>query len=357
MTKTTPLIRPEWNYKELHQETWKNKEVTIVMCERDTADVTKLGIESILRFYPDIPIVIVDGGSVDDSINYVRYLDVAHENVTLWERYGRNGHGTMLDDAILKFVKTKYVLVMDNDIIVRRGGWIEQMLITMNVSGALDQEIYALGSLMLVTYKGDGCGDPVDDSDVLRYTHPSCAMVRLETYLQLPAFVEHGAPLVYNMKAAQDKGYRIEYFPIEEYVTHLSGASWTNPYRTMWKDDQDVFIRPFFTFIARDVNDLILLQRQNDKDFEILLAGTRGYAQIHVFNIGQKDVSNDLYPLRFHVHGEYICELGRLSYAFDDNHLTNLKYQLIQNKLPDEMDINGMKFIKRKLWQSREAIS
>lgn len=353
--KTTPLIRPEWDYQEFHRKYWKDS-VTIVMAERDTTDVTKLCLESILRFYPDIPIVIVDGGSEDDSINYVRYLSKTRENITLWERFGRNGHGDMLNEGIRNYVTTKFVLIMDNDTIVHRGGWIEDMLAWMYASTKEDKPIYALGSLMLVTYKGDGCGDPADESDVLRYTHPSCAMIRLEQYLQLRPFVEHGAPLVYNMKEAQDKGLRIEYFPVEKYVSHLSGASWTNPYRTIWKDDNDVFVRPFFTFIARDVNALLALQTQNDKDFEILLAGTKGGGQYHIFNIGQHDVNNDLFPLRFRVHGHYICELTNVTYALDAWHIKNLKQRLIASDLPEEMEINGMKLIKRKLWQSRESM-
>jgi len=348
---TTPLIRPEWDYKEQHLQQWKNRSVTIVMAERDVADVTKICLESILRFYPDIPIVIVDGGSEDDSLQYVRYLSTDRPNVTLWERGGRNGHGDMLNEGIRNYVETKYVLIMDNDTIVHRGGWIEQMLTIMEV-----EDIYALGSLMLVTYKGDGCGDPADESDVLRYTHPSCAMIRREQYLQLPPFVEHGAPLVHNMKAAQKMGLRIEYFPVEEYVTHLSGASWTNPYRTIWKDDNDVFVRPFFTFIARNVNALLALQGQGDKDFEILLAGTRGGGQFYMFNIGQKDVGNDLFPLRFRVHGHYICELTNVTYLLDPWHIRNMKNNLIGAMLPEEAEINGMKLIKRKLWQSRESM-
>lgn len=349
--KVTPLIRPEWDFEEFHIQEWRKKDVTIVMAERDTANVTKLCLESLFRFYPDIPVVIVDGGSQDDSINYVRFLQASKQNVCLWERFGRNGHGDMLNEGIRNYVETKYALIMDNDCIVRRGGWIEEMLQIMNTT-----DIYALGSLMLVTYQGDGCGDPADESDVLRYTHPSCSMIRLSEYLQLAPFVEHGAPLVHNMKEAQDKGKRIEYFPVEKYVMHLSGASWTNPYRTMWRDDFDVNLRPFITFIVRDTSNLIVLQRQADKDFDIVLAGTRGTDLIHIFNSGQKNVDNDLYPLRFKVQGEYVCELNLVSYGLDDYHVTNMKSKLIAAGLPDEIEINGMKIIKRKLWQSREAI-
>jgi hypothetical protein len=86
-----------------------------------------------------------------------------------------------------------------------------------------------------------------------------------------------------------------------------------------------------------------------------VIAHGNGSAQIHVFNIGPKDVNNDLYPLRFRVHGEYVCELKTLSFALSDDHLQNVK-DIISKTAPEETEINGMKFIKRKLWQSRESI-
>jgi glycosyltransferase involved in cell wall biosynthesis len=356
MIDTTPMIRPTWDYFDFHVEHWKSKNIEVVMCERDTLDVTRLCLESLLRFYPDIPILIVDGGSIDGSVEYVFYLMKTHKNVRIWERGGRNGHGTMLDEAISGYTDKKYILIMDNDCIIHRGGWIEDMLFKMQFSESGEKPIYALGSLMLVTYSNDGCGDPKDENDILRYTHPSCSMINRDVYLTLAPFVEHGAPLCYNMKDAQDKGLRIENYPIDKYVSHLSGASWTEP-RTVWKDDNDVLIRPFFTFIADTTSSCKFLNTQIDKDFDVVFSGYHVQANIVIHFVGYFKPNNNIYPLRFRVQGEYICRLPADERDRGDLFLRGVWLKLISNNLPDELESEGLMFIKRKIWQSRESLS
>ena len=352
----TPLIRPDWNYLKDHKEKWQVNDITVVICERDTADVTKLCLESILRFYPDIMIRIVDGGSVDDSLNYVRMLKVKHPNIEVWERAGRNGHGTMLDGAIRGFIRTKYILLADNDIIINRGGWIEDMLAEMNRAELEGKPIYALGSMMVVTNSGDGCGPPKDDNDKLFYTHPSCSLIDRRQYLQLAPFVEHGAPLVYNMQDAQKRGLRVEYFPIEKYVSHLSGASWTTPYRTVWKNDMDVMIRPFFTFVIRKASEVVMLEHQIYKDFDIIMSDSPVQAKVHIFGVGNFDVDSGLFPIRFKVRGEYVCMFKGEPFPIPADHLYTVKQILTNQGLPDEYETDNIKIVKRKIWQSREAM-
>ena len=59
------MIRPTWDFGDFHRNEWVKKDITVIVCERDTADITRLCLESLLRFYPDIPILIIDGGSID----------------------------------------------------------------------------------------------------------------------------------------------------------------------------------------------------------------------------------------------------------------------------------------------------
>jgi glycosyltransferase involved in cell wall biosynthesis len=349
------MIRPTWDYGDFHRNEWIKKDITVIMCERDTADVTKLCLESLLRFYPDIPILIIDGGSIDESLNYVHYLAATYPNIRLWERGGRNGHGTMLDEGIRHFIKTRYVLLCDNDIIIKRGGWIEQMLWAIKASEEGLNPIYTIGTLMLVSDSGDGCSPPKDDNDILRYTHPSCSMINRDLYLPMRPFVEHGAPLVYNMQDAKQRGYRVENFPIHYYVAHLSGASWTEP-RTIWKDDMDVLIRPFFTFIADNVNFCGDLHRQSNKDYEVLFTGESEKASVVIHNLSYYTVDNKLYPFRFRVHGEYICHLFSNIEEMPTNFIKIAKKTVIHQLFPEEITIGGFKFVKRKLWQHREAL-
>ena len=351
--ETTPLIRPDWLHEEFHKESWRKRDVTAIMCERDTADVTKLCLESLLKFYPDLPLLIIDGGSTDGSLDYVRMLEKKYSNITVWHRIGRNGHGTMLDEGIRRYIRTKYVLLLDNDLIIKRGRWIEGMLDLMNFSAGSP---YAVGSLMLVTNIGDACGEPKDADDVLRYIHPSCGMIHRETYLTMRPFVEHGAPLVYNMQDAQKKGLIVKNFAVEKYVCHLSGASWTQP-RTVWRDDMDVLTRPFFTIIVDDNLPKVLekIFGQQETDLEVIPEGKPFNETIHIFGIGQRKVENRYFDTRFHVHGEYVLltsQMGELDWAT----LTAAKRELIRLNMPDEYEMNSIKYTKRKLWQEKSTL-
>lgn len=350
MNEQSELVRPLWDFDKWHKENSFCKQITAVICERDTADNLKLTVEALLRFYPDINILIVDGGSVDDSVNYARYKSALYPNVKVWERGGRNGHGTMMDEAIRDFIDTPYVLMYDSDVIAMRGGWLEE-LYDMLVS---DSNMYASGTLMLVSYKNEACGPPHDENDVLRYIHPSCGLIKRDIYLTLKPFVEHGAPCCFNMIDAQDRGLRVGYFPIERYVAHLSGASWCVP-KTMWRHDYDVLVRPFFTFIADKTTVLSGLTRQTDKDFEVVMASDQPVPDdIVIHFVGYFKPFNDIYALCYYVHGEYICRLKNFEIEF--NYIQTAKHILYTNNYPDRIDIGGLQFVKRKVWQLEDTL-
>jgi len=348
--RETKLIRPWWEYDDLHKQMWKDEDITVIICERDTLDITRLTLESLLRFYPDIPILFVDGGSEDGSLEYLKYMGRKHSNIEVWHRGGRNGHGTMLDDGIRQFITTKYILLMDSDVIVRRGGWIEDMLEQME-----SRDIYAIGTIMLVTNSNDGCGEPKDDNDILRYAHPSCSMIRRSTYLTLPPFIEHGAPLVHNMQEAQKLGLKVEYYPIEYYCAHMSGASYNDP-RTIWRTDMGVHMRPLVTFIIpRDVG--LYLGDQIDKDFDIVYAGPIHKEKVVIHDVGHFNVGNDVFQLRHRVTGDYVCKL-ETDCALPEDFIKNVRLDLTKTYCPDVLNVDGgIKIVKREIWQQTDSLS
>lgn len=347
--RKTDLVRPRWDYNEYHRNKWRDMDVTAIMCEKDTDSITKLTIESLLRFYPDLPLLVIDGGSSDDSVMYLKRKAAAHPNIQLWERQERNGHGTMLDEGIRNYIRTKYVLLLDSDLLILRGGWLEEMLAAIK-----SEDIYAIGTLMQVSYSGDGCGEPKDDSDILRYTHPSCALIRVEQYLTMRPFVEHGAPLYANMQDAQDRRLRVEYYPVELYMAHLSGASWCDP-RPIWINDMGITVRPFFTIIASEETDLPGLMGQIAGDFDIIPESREPHKEkVVIHDLDYFEVNNKLYQLRHRVTGDYICSTpGKLP---NDTFLKACKETLILEGMPEEKIIEGFTFTKRQLWQQRNAL-
>lgn len=360
-----PMVRPKWNHREYFLEEWKKKDVTILICQRKTKDLIQLCVESVLRFYPDIPILIVDGESNDDSTLYCRWKELTNPNIRLWERKNTTGkhssHGDTMHEAITKYIDTKYVLIMDSDTIADRHGWVEGMLEQM----AQNDKIFATGTLMLVAKGNEAVGAPKDDEDILRYSHPSCSLMRADLYKIIEApFCNHGSPSHFTMRVSQENGFEIAYFPIHYYVSHLSGSSWCEP-RTIWNHDHDVFIRPFITFIDNSISAPIIgaLNTQKDKDYDIVTRSTNGQAY-HVVHHGESvdgenkeyHCTGNLYEIRFNVTGEYICDLKDIP-TIPADFITLAKEKAIFLRAPDDFELSGVRLVKRQVWQLKDCFN
>lgn len=345
------LVRPFWNEAEYHRKLWIENDVTVLICQRQTKELIQLCVESLLQFYPDIQILVVDGNSQDDSTLYLRYKSIVCQNLMLWERSGINSHGITMDEAIRNFVNTNYVLLMDSDVITLRSGFIEGMLqqFKENIN------LYATGNLMLVSRKNEACGAPFDTSDVLRYAHPCCSIYHVPTYKKMRPFTDHGAPCVFNTLDAEILKYDIGYFPVDKYTAHLSGASWQK-IPTIWKDDYGVKLRPFVTFIVTNPVQVSELSQQDDKDFDMVTIGNHVIDDLVIHGFPPSHIDNYTYDLRFKVQGEYICTLTADTIRIDKVIVHNIKMQVIAERAPDELSVGGLRIIKRQLWQFRDAL-
>jgi glycosyltransferase involved in cell wall biosynthesis len=352
--QTTPLIRPFWleEHEEYHKKYWERNDITVLICQRKTLDLIQLCLSSLLRFYPDIPILVVDGDSRDISTVWLRHMAIKHKNIQIWEKPLLNGakhssHGVTMDEAIWEHVHTKHVLIMDSDTIVERGGWIEEMLSDLYVKS---NSGFAIGSLMSVSDSGDACRPPIDENDILLYSHPSCSLMRVDIYKNFNAkFCDHGAPSVYVMKEARKRGFDVLYFPIERYVSHLSGSSWTEP-RTVWNNDHDVMIRPFFTMIK--YMGLTNISFEPTDNMDIIFYGNETTQNTVVHDDGvPNNYSNRTYNQRFNVRGEYVFEDA----GEPLNCYTWMKI-IVDAGEPDSMIIGRTEFIKRSIWQRKNAL-
>ncbi len=348
-----PLGHPEFDAQEYHRSIWIGNQTTIVICQRKTKEVTQLCVESILKHYPDIPILVIDGDSQDDSTLYLRYKALTVPNFTLYERIGmRNSHGETLHDAFMNHVETAFALTMDSDTIVNRSGFIEGLIGMFS----RNPKLYAAGHLMLVSKSNFGCDAPKDEEDILRYAHPECSMFHVPTYKSLGTpFNDNGAPLAHNMIIAGVAGLEIGAFPIDKYSSHRMGTSWVTEHQIIWKDDYDIQIRPFVTFIVTKGEQIAELEKQTDKDFDIIIQGDHIDKRVWVDNA--IDLSNRFYQMRFKANGEYVCLLNEAVSAVDSEFVHNIKLQVIENKVPDELVVGGIRIVKRKVWQLKDCLS
>lgn len=366
MTDAIPLIRPYKIDDEFHRQEMGFYNLTVLICQRKTKSLIQLCLESLLRFYPDIPIVVMDGQSDDDSLLYLKWMAIKHPNITIQSTTTRS-HGLAMHEGIMNYVKTQYVLTLDSDTIIHRGGFIEGMLHRMrNFIGEADpdpERNYAIGTLMKVSRENQGCGEPHNENDILLYAHPSCSIYDVFKYKTLSGFTDHGAPCWRNLAEAADAGYTVRSYPIDKYVLHNCGSSWQE-IPTIWEQDFGVYIRPFVTFIPTELMNLPFFRHQTVHDFNIVpLSESRKKRRVSTYdNIG-REVNNSLYDIRFVVNGEYICMVD------EEPPLSLVEFivqEAINKKAPEVIIISILTYpdrgkeyraVRRDYWQKNDCLN
>jgi hypothetical protein len=118
-------------------------------------------------------------------------------------------HGPAMDRA-MKEIKEEYVLFLDSDTETRRGGFLEAMRSGLDASPTT----YGLGRYLTVNKRG------FQVSTGVNVLAPAYMMIRRSMYFELPPFEHHGLPVLKNILAAQQKGYGLQMFPVEDYIDH-----------------------------------------------------------------------------------------------------------------------------------------
>jgi glycosyltransferase involved in cell wall biosynthesis len=192
-------------------------DVTAVIVNFKTLHLVQQAYESLRKYY-DLPIILIDNGSADDSTNWIG----EHGGITHTENLG---HGPAMHQAI-SGIQTRYVLTLDSDCIVRGGSWIEQMLTFFDD----DPQAYAIGWLR---YVDRWSGVPLEwhahgkpkGARFVPYVHPAVAIYDVKKYRQMQPFVHHGAPALNNMVDAEERGYVVKSFQVFDYVKHLKAGT------------------------------------------------------------------------------------------------------------------------------------
>lgn len=188
-----------------------DKQISAVVINYQTPDLLRTAVESFRRFYPMIPLLIVDNGSADESRSTIEQLCEAGDGHVQAEYLPENiFHGPAMHHALQRQT-TPYVYVFDSDTKTLKGGFLEAMHAALEES----KESYGAGYVVRANQRGfaDPKGIPVLASAYM--------LLKRNVYLQLPPFIHHGLPALKNFQAATKKGYRLISFPIEEYVEHL----------------------------------------------------------------------------------------------------------------------------------------
>jgi glycosyltransferase involved in cell wall biosynthesis len=204
-------------------------QVTAVVVNYRTLDLTRRCAESFRVHYPDVPLLLIDNGSGDESTDYIRAAGDELRNVRAQLNQHNRYHGPALDQG-MRLAETAYVFTLDSDCEVLRGGFLEQMLELLAQPG-----IYAAGELRYKNRYGFthayGYQGRTPKRRWIPYAHPYAMLLDREKYLSLRPFVHHGAPSIRNMQDAKRSGLAVVDFPIREYVAHhMQGTSGSHGY-------------------------------------------------------------------------------------------------------------------------------
>jgi glycosyltransferase involved in cell wall biosynthesis len=187
-------------------------DITILIVNYRTAELTARCLESILRYYPDVEIHLIDNGSHDDSSDYIRRMAARQASIDCSINPTNRYHGPALDQG-LRVCRTALALTLDSDTRMVNGGLLEGMVACLN-----DPDVYAVGRKVLMDPFGyeSPAGMPLAFESI----HPACMLLRREVYLQLKPFIHHGSPGIRNMRQAGRAGYTLVDFALEDYLEH-----------------------------------------------------------------------------------------------------------------------------------------
>jgi Glycosyl transferase family 2 len=186
--------------------------VTAVIINFRTLDLTSRAVASFRAVYPSTPLLLIDNGSGREDAEALQRLAAESSPRTATLLLPRNIHHGPAMDVALHHLSSPFVLFMDSDCNIRRGGFVEGLYESLQSNPLA----YAAGKKIALDDRGfdvrSGAGHP--------YIRPICMLVKRELYFQLPPFRKHGAPCLANMRRAVQEGFLLVTFPVDEYITH-----------------------------------------------------------------------------------------------------------------------------------------
>lgn len=185
------------------------EQITVIVPNYRTPKLIRRVVEGLLKFYPQVRLLLIDNNSKDSSRKYIRRIVDRDHNIRAIFNHVNTGHGAAMHQGVL-LSETRLVCLIDSDCIIKRKGALEGM-----ASYFSDPKVYAVGESVLV----DAGGNTRREGSL--YILPSRMMIDRKKYLTLPSFNHHGAPAVLNIWGATASGYKLVNVPkLDKYIHH-----------------------------------------------------------------------------------------------------------------------------------------
>ena len=170
----------------------------ITVCS-NTKDLIEQAYNSVRKFHPDMPIIIIDGSTPGDPCaSYVKSLI---SDVTTVISLGYNiGHGKGMCMGI-DYVKTKYALIFDSDIKMLKSP-------IHTILEMMEEDTFGVGFIQKVAMDGFDYGVKSEHKgkEWMPYLHPYFQLISIKNYKKFHPYVHHGAPCYLTMRDIHRRG-------------------------------------------------------------------------------------------------------------------------------------------------------
>lgn len=197
--------------------------ITALTVSYNTPEYLERLLSSFRKFY-DIPYLVIDG-SDEENYNKIKDFDKRFNVELLHFNYNIH-HGPGMTYG-LNYIKTDQVLLVDSDIIVHGGGWLEMMERELRPDaygiGDIQQEYFLKNVIKKTHIRGHVSKLPrtkrvVSEKVWIPYLHPVLALVNREVVLRFRPPFKGGAPLIHAMEDIWRAGKSDELLQCATYI-------------------------------------------------------------------------------------------------------------------------------------------
>ncbi|MDD5540159.1 MAG: glycosyltransferase family 2 protein [Candidatus Marinimicrobia bacterium] len=201
----------------------------ITVCQ-NTKDLMQRAYESVRRFHPDMPIIIIDGSDANDPCYF--YTRSLQSNLTTVIQPGYNiGHGRGMCLGIDE-AQTPYALIFDSDIEMLKSP-VDAMFAMM------ESDTFGVGYIEKTGYDGYEYGANLihEHQGWMRMLHPYFHLINIANYRKFHPYVHHGAPTYLTCFDIHKRGLSDKIIKEFPGLGHSSGKGW------VWEGKPREFIR------------------------------------------------------------------------------------------------------------------
>jgi glycosyltransferase involved in cell wall biosynthesis len=195
----------------------------------NTADLLIASVGSFQRFYPNIPLLIMNNSDPDhECTDVAKEYEHKYQNISLFNYEENQGHGHAVNDGIC-MINTDYIYYFDSDVNMKVEGLLEAMM------AVVDKTTYAVGKIIYT----DICGRNIRnefEGERVKYLFPAACLINRSVYHEYHPWTRYGLPPFKAYLEIHKKDDEIlKEFPIFSYATHLSGGT-----RARYGDCEDI---------------------------------------------------------------------------------------------------------------------